>query len=264
MSASTGILEADGREVARSTVRNDLRAKTMYTASGFNDKEQCLKEYAPLVKRIAHHMMLKLPGSVEVDDLIQAGMMGLLDAASRYDEMRGAMFETYAAQRIRGAMLDELRGADWLPRSMRRDMRKIETAISRLQQKNGRSPNESEIAKEMGVSLMDYQEMLQEARGAQLVYYEDFHNEDNEDFFDRYDFNTEGNPLDMLQDERFRAALIQAIERLPERERQMMGMHYEQDMNLREIGEVMGVSESRVCQLHSQAVARLRTALRGH
>ncbi len=118
-------------------IATNLKTKAMYTPNGLNDKEECLREYAPLVKRIAHHMMLKLPGSVEVDDLIQAGMMGLLDAASRYDELRGAQFETYAAQRIRGAMLDELRGADWLPRSMRRDMRRIEAAISRLQQKLG-------------------------------------------------------------------------------------------------------------------------------
>lgn len=239
------------------------RVRKMYTSDGLNDKSQCLQEHALLVKRIAHHMMLKLPGSVDVDDLIQAGMIGLLDAASRYDELRGAQFETYAAQRIRGAMLDELRGADWLPRSMRRDTRRIENAISRLQQKLGRAPNESEIAKALALGLAEYQQLLQEARGAQLVYYEDFHNEDEESFFDRHDYSSAANPLELLQDERFRAALMQAIERLPERERQLMGMHYEQEMNLREIGAVMGVSESRVCQLHSQAVARLRTALRG-
>ena len=245
-------------------IAGNLKTKAMYTPNGLSDKEECLKEYAPLVKRIAHHMMLKLPGSVEVDDLIQAGMMGLLDAASRCDELRGAMFETYAAQRIRGAMLDELRGADWLPRSLRRDMRRIETAISRLQQKLGKAPSESEIARELGVTLPEYQQMLQEGRGAQLLYYEDFHGEGEEDFFERFEFSSDSNPLELLQDERFRAALVQAIERLPERERQMMGMHYEQDMNLREIGEVMGVSESRVCQLHSQAVARLRTSMKGH
>ena len=242
----------------------NLKMKAMYTPNGLSDKEECLKEYAPLVKRIAHHMMLKLPGSVEVDDLIQAGMMGLLDAASRYDELRGAQFETYAAQRIRGAMLDELRGADWLPRSLRRDMRRIEDAISRLQQKLGKSPSEGEIARELGVPLLEYQQMLQEGRGAQLLYYEDFHGEGDEDFLERFEFSGDSNPLELLQDGRFRAALIDAIERLPERERQMMGMHYEQDMNLREIGEVMGVSESRVCQLHSQAVARLRISLKGH
>ncbi|MEW5904134.1 MAG: RNA polymerase sigma factor FliA [Pseudomonadota bacterium] len=236
----------------------------MYTSTGLNDKSRILQEHAPLVKRIAHHMMLKLPGSVEVDDLIQAGMLGLLDAANRYDELRGAQFETYAAQRIRGAMLDELRGADWLPRSLRRDTRRIETAISRLEQKLGRAPSEAEIARELNLGLPEYQQLLQEARGAQLVYYEDFHSEDEESFFDRHDLGHDANPLEMLQDGRFRGALVQAIERLPERERMMMAMHYEQDMNLREIGEVLGVSESRVCQLHSQAVARLRTALRGH
>jgi RNA polymerase sigma factor for flagellar operon FliA len=236
----------------------------MYTASGLSDKEQCLKEYAPLVKRIAHHLMLRLPGSVEVDDIIQAGMMGLLDAAGRYDELRGAQFETFAAQRIRGAMLDELRQADWMPRSLRRDMRRIEAAMSKLQQQLGKSPSESDVARELGMPLTEYQQMLFESRGAQLVYYEDFHGEGDEDFFDRYDFDSDADPLSLLQDEHFRSALIGAIENLPERERMLMGMHYEQEMNLREIGEVMGVSESRVCQLHSQAVARLRGYLKGH
>lgn len=244
-------------------MRSSLNA--MYTANGLSDKEECLKVYAPLVKRIAHHMMVKLPSSVEVDDIIQAGMIGLLDAAGRYDELRGAQFETYAAQRIRGAMLDELRGADWLPRSLRRDMRRIEAAIHRLQQVFGRAPAESEIAKELGVSLIEYQQMLQEARGAQLVYYEDFHNnEEDEDFFDRHEFDGDSNPMALLQDDRFRTALIKAIDALPERERLMMALHYEQDLNLREIGEVMGVTESRVCQLHSQAVARLRGSLKAH
>lgn len=236
----------------------------MYNANGLSDKNEYLKDYAPLVKRIAHHMMVKLPSSVEVDDLIQAGMMGLLDAAGRYDELRGAQFETYAVQRIRGAMLDELREADWLPRSLRRDMRRIEVGINKAQQKLGRAPSESEIAQELEISLSDYQQLLQESRGAQLVYYEDFHNEDEEDFFDRFEFDGDANPLEQLQDGRFRSALVQAIDRLPEREKMMMGLHYEQDMNLREIGEIMGVSESRVCQLHSQAVSRLRSSMKGY
>ncbi len=236
----------------------------MYTATGLNDKEQCLREYAPLVKRIAHQMMVKLPYSVQIDDIIQAGMMGLLDAASRYDEFHGAQFETYATQRIRGAMLDELREADWLPRSLRRDMRRIETAISRLQQKLGRSPTESEIASELEMPLAEYQHLLQESRGAQLVYYEDFHDEDHDDFFERFEFDSDADPLSLLADERFRIELIRAIDNLPERERMLMGMIYEQDMNLREVGEVLGVSESRVSQLHSQAVARLRSWMKGY
>lgn len=236
----------------------------MYTANGLKDKDYCLRQYAPLVKRLAHQLMTKLPYSVQIDDIIQAGMLGLLDAASRYDEFHGAQFETYATQRIRGAMLDELRSADWLPRSLRRDMRQIEVSISRLQQKLGRPPNETEIAKDMGIPLAEYQTMLQEARGAQLVYYEDFHDEGEQDFFEKFEFNSDSDPMDLLQDERFRTELMRAIESLPERESMLMGMIYEQEMNLREIGEVFGVSESRVSQLHSQAVARLRSTLKGH
>ena len=236
----------------------------MYTATGLSDKEQCLREYAQLVKRLAHQMMSRLPSSVQIDDIIQAGMMGLLDAAGRYDEFHGAQFETYATQRIRGAMLDELREADWLPRSLRRDMRSIEAAINRLQQRLGRSPNETEIAEELKIPLAEYQQMLQKSRGAQLVYYEDFHGEDADDFFERFEFGNDADPMDLLEDERFKAELVHAIESLPERERMLMGMLYEQEMNLREIGEVLGVSESRVSQLHSQAVARLRSWMKGY
>jgi RNA polymerase sigma factor for flagellar operon FliA len=236
----------------------------MYTANGLQDKDYCLRQYAPLVKRLAHQLMTRLPYSVQIDDIIQAGMIGLLDAASRYDELHGAQFETYATQRIRGAMLDELRSADWLPRSLRRNMRQIEMSINRLQQKLGRPPNETEIAKDMNLPLAEYQHMLQESRGAQLIYYEDFREEGEQDFFEKFEFNSDSDPMDILQDERFREELMRAIENLPERERMLMGMIYEQEMNLHEIGEVFGVSESRVSQLHSQAVARLRSALKGY
>ncbi|MDD4978865.1 MAG: RNA polymerase sigma factor FliA [Gallionella sp.] len=236
----------------------------MYTATGIKDKDQCLREFAPLVKRLAHQLMTRLPYSVQIDDIIQAGMMGLLDAAGRYDNLHGAQFETYATQRIRGAMLDELRQADWLPRSLRRDMRSIETSIRRLQQKLGRQPNESEIAKDMQLPLLEYQQMLQEARGAQLIYYEDFHSDDDQDFLERFSLDDDADPLALLQDASFREELMSAIDRLPERERMLMGMIYEQEMNLREIGDVLGVSESRVSQLHTQAVSRLRSALKGY
>jgi RNA polymerase sigma factor for flagellar operon FliA len=235
----------------------------MYTADGKADKNHLLAEHAPLVKRLAHQMKAKLPPSVEVDDLIQAGMIGLLDAVSRYEETHGAQFETYAVQRIRGAMLDELRSSDWLPRSMRQNMRKIEEAMSSLQQRLGRPPNESEVAKQLKLSLTEYQDLLNEGGGHQLVYYEDFHDGDgNEHFLDRYATDEDGDPLQTLMNSGFRSALIEAIEGLPEREKILMGLYYEQEMNLKEIGAVMGVSESRVCQLHSQAIARLRANLR--
>ena len=152
----------------------------MYTANATRDTQQYLTQYAPLVKRIAHHMMAKLPASVEMDDVIQTGMLGLLDAVNRYEESHGAQFETYAAQRIRGAILDGLRQVDWLPRSFRRDLRRIERAIAKLEQRLGHAPNEQEVASELGLPLADYQKMLQEARGYQLVSFEDFDHSERE------------------------------------------------------------------------------------
>ncbi len=167
----------------------------MYTVKGKTDKDSLLTEHMPLVKRLAHHMKAKLPPSVEVDDLVQAGMIGLLDAISRYEETHGAQFETYAVLRIRGAMLDELRNSDWLPRSMRQNMRKIETAMSTLQQRLGHPPTESEVAKMLKLSLADYQEMLSDGGGHQLVYYEDFHDDDgNDSFLDRYCSDEDSDP----------------------------------------------------------------------
>jgi RNA polymerase sigma factor for flagellar operon FliA len=208
-------------------------------------------------------MKAKLPPSVEVDDLVQAGMIGLLDAINRYEETHGAQFETYAVMRIRGAMLDELRSSDWMPRTLRQDMRKIENAMAALQQKLGRPPAESEVAKSLKLSLEDYQDMLGEGGGHQLVYYEDFKNEDGSDsFLDRYAQDDEADPLRSLMDTGFRQAVIDAIDALPPREKLLMGLYYEEELNLKEIGAVMGVSESRVSQLHTQAVSRLRATLR--
>ena len=236
----------------------------MYTVSGKSDKNQLLAEFAPLVKRLAHQMKAKLPPSVEVDDLIQAGMIGLLDAVNRYEETHGAQFETYAVQRIRGSMLDELRSSDWLPRSMRQSMRKIEVAMNTLQQKLGRAPLETEVASLLKMSLTEYQDLLGDGGGHQLLYYEDFHDttEGNEHFLDRYCTDLSDNPLQSLLNAGFRDAVIRAIDALPDREKILMGLYYEQEMNLKEIGAVMGVSESRISQLHSQAIARMRAYLR--
>ena len=189
----------------------------MYTVKGKSNKDHLLTEHIPLVKRLAHHMKAKLPPSVEVDDLIQAGMIGLLDAITRYEETHGAQFETYAVLRIRGAMLDELRTSDWLPRSMRQNMRKIEEAMSTLQQRLGHPPTESEVAKLLKISLVDYQEMLGEGGGHQLVYYEDFHDPDgNDSFLDRHCVDEDSDPLRSLLDTDFRQSVIDAISRYEE------------------------------------------------
>ena len=236
----------------------------VYNARGTLERQgDYAKQYAPLVRRIAHQMIARLPANVELDDMIQAGMIGLMDAVTRFEEAQGTQFEVYAASRIRGAMLDELRASDWLPRSARKSQRDIENAIHRLEQRLKRSPAEGEIALEMGVTVAQYQEALSDARGAQLLYFDDLGGgDDDEDYLERHVAADGMDPSEILHDKRFRGALVKAIEDLPERERQLMSMYYEQDMNLREIGSVMGVTESRVCQLHSQAVARLRAKLK--
>jgi RNA polymerase sigma factor for flagellar operon FliA len=208
-------------------------------------------------------MIAKLPANVELDDMIQAGMIGLMDAVNRFEESQGTQFEVYAASRIRGSMLDELRARDWLPRSARKNQRDIENAIHRLEQRLQRAPQESEIAQELHMSVPEYQELLGDARGAQLVYFDDLGGgADGDDYLERHVAQAGGEPLEILRDKRFRTALVAAIEELPEREKLLMSMYYEQDLNLREIGAVMGVTESRVCQLHSQAVSRLRAKLK--
>lgn len=232
------------------------------TSLANRDVDAIVNELAPLVKRIAYHFMAKLPASVEVDDLIQAGLIGLLDAAKNFDDTQGAQFETYAIQRIRGSILDELRQADWLPRNVRKNLRRIETAVAKLEQEFGRAPRESELAARLDVPIEDYQQMLLDARGYQLLHYEDFQESEDGDFFDSFLTDGQRGPLEVLEDQGFRRHLVQAIGALPEREKLVMGLYYEQEMNLKEIGEVLGVSESRVCQLHAQAVARLRARMK--
>ena len=234
----------------------------MYVGTTEKDKNELAREFLPMVKRIAYHMMTRLPASVEVDDLIQAGLMGLMDAVDRYDSEQGACFETYATQRVRGAMLDELREADWASRNVRRAGRQIENAVHLLQQRHQRPPSEQEIAEEMGMDIHAYYDLLNDARGAQLVFYEDLHEADGDDFLERFADTTNQGPLDIIASRHFKKALAGAVGILPEREKQLMGMYYEQEMNFKEIGAVLGVSESRVCQLHSQAIARLRSRLR--
>jgi RNA polymerase sigma factor FliA len=234
----------------------------MYTAQGAPDKEDLVRQHAPLVKRLAFQLMTKLPASVQVDDLVQNGMIGLLDALNRFEEGLGAQFETYAAQRIRGAMLDGLRDNDWVPRGVRREMRRVEVAIHKLEHERGRPPSEGELALALGLAIGDYQKLLQDARGHQLIYLEDLSGDEDESYLDR---NCAGpalaDPAALLEDSDAKRALVVGIEALPEREKTVMALYYDEDLNLKEIGEVLGVTESRVCQLHSQAIARLRVAM---
>jgi len=234
----------------------------MYTAAGSLDRQHYVEQYSPLVKRIAHQMMVKLPPSVQIGDIMQAGLIGLMDAVSRYEVEQGVQFETYAAQRIRGAMLDELRQNDWMPRSARKTQRQLDSAIAKLEQRLGRSPKDREIAAELGVDMEEYGQLVRDAHGQRMLFYDDLGGDDGgADFLDRNIPTADADPLEQLADSEFREALVEAIGNLPEREKLLMGLYYEQELNFKEIAAVLAVTESRVCQLHGQAVARLRTKL---
>lgn len=230
----------------------------MYTAQGKIDQHALLNEYLPIVRRQALALQVKLPASVDLDDLIQAGMVGLLDALGRYDSSQGASFTTYASQRIRGSMIDELRSRDWVPRSVRRNAREIEETMRRLDQEFGRPAEEREIAEALSLSLEEYRQRLADSNGGNLLGYDDIVAESGEPHAGE---NAPASPFDALVSGEQRQRLVAAIEQLPEREKLLLGLYYQEELNLKEIGAVLGVSESRVCQLHSQAVARLRTRL---
>ena len=224
------------------------------------DKSQLVERHASLVKRIAHHLMARLPASVLVDDLIQSGMIGLLEAAKNFDGSKGASFETFAGIRIRGAMLDEIRKGDWTPRSVHRNGRAISDAISQVESETGRDARDAEIAAKMNVSLPDYHQMLNEVNAGKLVGIEDLGV--SEDVITTEQNKGSDTPLDDLMQGAFQKALAHAITTLPEREAIVLSLYYDEELNLREIGEVLEVSESRVSQIHSQAMLKLKSRMK--
>ena len=213
--------------------------------------EDLVSLHLPLVKRIAGHMAVKLPSHIEIDDLIQVGLIGLLKAKEDYQEDSGATFSTYATIRIRGAMMDELRARDWLPRSVQKNLGQVANALQRLEQRFGRAPKDFEVASELGLSLDEYYVVLADVSLARLTPVEDI------------DLVAgDGEPDREVSESLRAAALSDAIEQLPEKERLMMSLYYVDNLNLKEIGLVLEVSESRVSQIHGQAIARLKSQLR--
>lgn len=223
------------------------------------DLDALVTKQAPLVKRIAYHLMGRLPASVQVDDLIQAGMMGLLEAAKNYDASQGASFETYAGIRIRGSMLDEIRKGDWAPRSLHRKVREITAVVRQIEGEKGRDARDSEVAERLDMPLDEYHRILQDASGHQILSFEDLPFKDGR-ISDGLTGKIAG-PLENLQADKIRETLSKAIASLPERERLVMSLYYDEELNLRETGEVLGVSESRVCQIHAQALIRLKARI---
>lgn len=221
-------------------------------------QETLVKTHALMVKRIAHHLLGRLPHSVQLDDLIQAGMLGLLEAVRHYDSTKGASFETYAGIRIRGHMLDEVRRNDWVPRSVYRNSRMVSEAVKKVENRLGRDAKDHEVAEELNLNLEEYYELLKDAAGSQLYGFDDLGVTDDilkgegEEFSEPH--------LNALHDDMV-SQLSQIIESLPKNERLVLSLYYEQDLNLKEIGEVLGVSESRVSQIHSQATLRIKSRL---
>lgn len=219
-----------------------------------SEADRLVQDYLPLVKKIALRLTAKLPAEIELDDLLQVGLMGLLRARDSYDASQGASFATYAGIRIKGAMLDELRAHDWLPRSVQRQLSRVAGAIERADARLGRPAQDAEIAAELEMDLEDYQRLAGELACARMTRVDDSEEAATAEA-------QRADPLDHLGEQAFRDALVAAVERLPEKERLMMSLYYNEELNLKEIGAVLGVSESRVSQLHGQALARLRAGL---
>lgn len=239
---------------------NSANGLAMYTQTHQQTATIRVEDYAVLVKRIAHHMMARMPASVQVDDLIQAGMIGLLEAAQKYDGSKGASFETYAGIRIRGAIVDEMRRGDWAPRSVHRNARRIAEAISRIEARQGRDAEDTEIAAELDISLDEYYAMARDASSTRLFSYEETFGDDSSSALGA-DTSEFANPQESFTRSSLKQSLSQAIQQLPEREKTVLALYYDEQMNLKEIGQILGVSESRVSQIHSQAAARLRSRL---
>lgn len=224
-------------------------------------QQELVLKHADLVKRIAYHLVSRMPPNVEVDDLIQSGMIGLLDAAKNYSATKGANFETYAGIRIRGSMLDEVRKSDWTPRSVHRNMREMADVVRRIENAKGQDASPTDIAQGLGVSMDDYHRRVQDAASCRLFSFDQMSTgEDESSPVDRARDDGPG-PFDHIEDAGFREAMAGAIKLLPEREKLVLSLYYDEEMNLREIGEVLEVSESRVCQIHGQALVRLRSRL---
>ncbi len=226
------------------------------------NRDDLVVAYAALVKKIAYHLIARLPASVDVDDLIQAGMIGLLEAGSHFKNDKGASFETFASIRIRGAMIDQLRQSGWAPRSVSRQLREMGNAIQRVENRLGREASSKEVASEMGISVDEYFHILQDASSVQLCSLEQVSNEAGEMLVPTDGERTdEGETLSAVLADDFQRDLSRQIERLPDKEKLVMALYYDSGLNLKEIGEVLEVSESRACQIHSQAIVRLKSRM---
>lgn len=224
-----------------------------------NDKSALLEQHTVLVKRIAYHLLARLPASVLIDDLIQSGMIGLLEAANNFDQSKGASFETFAGIRIRGAMLDEIRRGDWTPRSVHKNSRMVSEAINALEAELGRDVTDIEVAEKLDISLNEYHHILNEVSTGKILGIDDLGV--SEDVIQSSEETNITDPYESVELVSFKKSLSECISTLPEREALVLSLYYDEELNLREIGQVIDVSESRVSQIHSQALHRLKARM---
>lgn len=223
------------------------------------DKTALLEQHTALVKRIAYHLLARLPSSVIVDDLIQSGMIGLFEAANNFDGSKGASFETFAGIRIRGAMLDEIRRGDWTPRSVHKNSRMVSDAIKQLEAEFGRDVTDIEVAEKLDISLNEYHHILNEVNCGKIIGIDDLGV--SEDAISSFEDKSGNDPYQNIEQVVFKKSLAECITTLPEREALVLSLYYDEELNLREIGQVLDVSESRVSQIHSQALHRLKARM---
>lgn len=229
-----------------------------------NQKEELIKEYAPLIKFVAQKIAVRLPPNIELDDLISAGSIGLMDAIDKWDPTRDNKFKTYAEFRIRGSILDELRAQDWIPRSVRDKAKALDRTISALENELGRYPTEEEISAKLNMPIGEFHDLVNQVRPVSLLSIDDqptFSDSDKKSIANLLEGAKSGNPFNQLNVKVVKDVVAKAIEELPERQRLVLSLYYFEDLNLKEIGQVLRVTESRVSQLHAQAVTRLRAKL---
>jgi RNA polymerase sigma factor for flagellar operon FliA len=227
-------------------------------------KDELIKEYAPLIKFVAQKIAVRLPSNIELDDLISAGVIGLMDAIDKYDPSHDNKFKTYAEFRIRGAILDELRAQDWVPRSIRDKAKLLDRTMASLENDLGRAPTEDEISKALNISVEEFHDLVNQVRPVSLLSIDNsqsFSNDDHKSILNLLEGSKLNNPFNQLNIKSIKEVVTQAIEDLPERQRLVLSLYYYEDLNLKEIGQILRVTESRVSQLHAQAVARLRVKL---
>lgn len=235
-----------------------MNGHAMYAEVANLDSSDQIVRHASLVKRIAYHLLNRLPPTVQVDDLIQAGMVGLLEAASNFNSTMGASFETFAGIRIRGAMIDEIRRSDWTPRSVHRKYREVTEAIRKIENETGKDATDNDVAELLGISLSEYHQILIDSSASRIFSIDEL--EENAQESD-LPGSTEETPDQALTSDEYEKQLARAIRSLPEKEQLVMSLYYHDELNFREIGEVLDVTESRICQLHGQALMRIKTRM---